>query len=46
VLHPFASKNSFNKPAVFRKLKKAAEDFKFAEENVTLHSAIDVVRPS
>jgi len=26
-------------------LKKVAEDFKFAEENVSLHSAVDVVRP-
>jgi hypothetical protein len=26
-------------------LKKVAEDFKFAEENVTLHSSVDVVRP-
>ena len=45
MLHPFKAKNSFNKPASIRKLKKAAEDFKFAEENTTLHSAIDVVRP-
>lgn len=26
-------------------MKKVAEDFKFAEENVTLNSAVDVVRP-
>ena len=28
-----------------RKLKKIAEDFKFSDENVALHSSIDVVRP-
>lgn len=38
-------KNAFNKPSALRKLKKPAEDFKFAEENVALHTAIDVVRP-
>ena len=45
VLHPFSVKNAFNKPSALRKLKKPAEDFKFAEENVALHTAIDVVRP-
>lgn len=45
VLHPFSIKNQFNKPGNLRKLKKVAEDFKFAEENVTLHNAVDVIRP-
>jgi hypothetical protein len=45
VLHPFSIKNQFNKPGNLRKLKKVAEDFKFAEENLALHNAVDVIRP-
>ena len=41
----YGKKNKFNKPGFLRKGKKVAENFKFAEENVTLHSAVDVVRP-
>jgi hypothetical protein len=44
-LHPVGFKNQFNKPGYVRKLKKVAEDFKFSDENATLHSAVDVVRP-
>lgn len=44
-IHGFGNKNKFNKPGFLRKGKKVAENFKFAEENVTLHSAVDVVRP-
>lgn len=44
-IHGFGNKNKFNKPGYLRKGKKVAENFKFAEENVTLHSAVDVVRP-
>jgi len=35
----------FHKPGLLRKLKKQAEDYKFAEENVALTNAVDVVRP-
>jgi hypothetical protein len=45
VIHPFSSRNKYNKPGLLRKGKKIAEDFKFSEENVTLNSAVDVVRP-
>ena len=41
----FGKKNKYNKPGFLRKGRKVAENFKFAEENVTLHSAVDVVRP-
>lgn len=44
-LHNFSFKNKFNKPSTLRKLKNQAQDYKFAEENIFLHSAIDVVRP-
>ena len=44
-IHGFGKKNKHNKPGYLRKGKKVAENFKFAEENVTLHSAVDVVRP-
>lgn len=45
VVHGFGNKNKFNKPGYLRKGKKVAENFKFEEENVTRHSAVDVVRP-
>jgi hypothetical protein len=44
-LHPFSHKINFNKPGNIRKGKKVAEDFKFAEENVSQNNAVDVVRP-
>lgn len=44
-LHPFSHKINFNKPGNIRKGKKVAEDFKFAEENMTQNNAVDVVRP-
>lgn len=45
-LHPFSVKGGNNRPGYLRKLKKVAEDFKFAEENAALHTAVDVVRPA
>lgn len=45
VLHPFSNRNKFNKPGFLRKGKKAAEDYKFAEENAAQTSSVDVVRP-
>ena len=44
-MHGFGKRNKHNKPGVLRKGKKVAENFKFAEDNVNLHSAVDVVRP-
>jgi hypothetical protein len=44
-LHQFSHKINFNKPGNIRKLKKVAEDFKFAEENVAQNNAVDVIRP-
>jgi hypothetical protein len=43
-VYEISVKLSYNKPAYLRKLKKIAEDFKFAEENTTKNTADGVVR--
>ena len=45
VFQGYGKRNKHNKPGFLRKGKKVAENFKFAEENINQHSAIDVVRP-